>query len=394
MNDKQQKRFPPPSIEYRSRDVQQFLDNLDLLRKDPKTDDTSEIAAFLSNLENQPEEESRRARELIEKVAREQEIRTKQESLRAQELIEKVAREQEIRAQQEGLPSFVGPPIQTALDRWDEDYRLELGKHFPWDVKNEYLIDPPLARMRYLEQPGDLQVRGLGGEHLSLESPLPHIRWINAPGGISYPYVLKPGAPTVYEKKDQEQGALHEMYHALYDQGIGGLHGLRAAERGLKKARLGSEENYIRLREILSSQNNADLLTNLDTFAWYMNFEGYKDWRSPREIGRSRLQRKDDFEEIFTKISQAKKEDDIEALAELVPELLGKFNLPLSVDEWDKRDYNVRVSPLVASYLKPPARYEPYKPTWLEKLIKNPQRVSDTVEMPEDFRAGGRVRLI
>ena len=76
MNDEQQNWIVPPSVEYRSRDVQQFLDNLDLLRKDPKTDDTSEIAAFLSDLENQPEEGSRRARELIEKVAREQEIRT------------------------------------------------------------------------------------------------------------------------------------------------------------------------------------------------------------------------------------------------------------------------------------------------------------------------------
>ena len=362
MNDEQQNWIVPPSVEYRSRDVQQFLDNLDLLRKDPKTDDTSEIAAFLSDLENQPEEGSRRARELIEKVAR----------------------EQEIRAQQEGLPSFVGPPFQEFLDHWDEEYRLELGKYFPWDVKNEYLIDPPLARMRHLKLPGDLEVRGLGGEYYQLENPLPYIRWIKGPEGILYPYVLKPGAPTTYGKK--ERSAVHEMYHALYDQGIGGLHGLKAAERGLKKARLGSEENYIRLREILSSQNNADLLNNLNTFAWYMNFEGYKNWR--------RLQRKDDFEEIFTKISQAKKEDDIEALAGLVPELLGKFNLPLSVDEWHKRDDRVILSPLVSSYLKPPARYEPYKPTWLEKLIKNPQRVSDTVEMPEDFRAGGRVRLI
>ena len=157
---------------------------------------------------------------------------------------------------------------------------------------------------------------------------------------------------------------------------------------------LGNAENYILLRQILSSQNEADLLNNLETFAWYINKEGYKNWRSPREIGRSRLQRKDDFEEIFTKISQAKKEDDIEALAGLVPELLGKFNLPLSVDEWHKRDDRVILSPLVSSYLKPPARFEPDEPTWREKLIKNPQRVSDTVEMPEDFRAGGRVRLI
>ena len=411
----EERRFVNPAVRYRSRGIQSLLDDPSLLKIKPSFDNLEEVISLISDREYQARWQAERAKKYVEKVRREQRARTNPKYA----------------VQKEGVDA--DPSFQVDLAEWDDELLQSLQQHFPEDVHG--LIDP--KALRYLQNIEQAPISYMG-KYRRRTHELPSVEHVRfSESGVKRPYVQMPGTATLYgERGDTPSIAAHEMRHLIYDRGIpsllpvtpeeetnprlreilesprvtiwkeGLLRKTEAAKRGLEEAGLPTEEENIRLRDILSAQDPETLLKELEQGIRYNYKHLNKSARRKIPVykdrdGKLRLEsrhtknRRGVFLEELVNFPQA--------LNTVVPELLKSLNLPTKVEDWQKRADKVVVSPLVASYLEPPDDDDGFFRKLFDHVSgRTRQRIKahfphlgeDTIEMPEDYRAGGRVRLI